>query len=55
MATLIDQVVLSCYRNALCNWKFDGFVIFMKDAAEGLRTNTVRHETCTRFLTCFGS
>ena len=37
MSTLTDPEVLFCYRNALCNWKYDGYVVYMKDAAEGLR------------------
>lgn len=37
MAKLTDPEVLACYRNALCNWQYEGYVVFMKDAANGLR------------------
>jgi hypothetical protein len=37
MVTLTDPEVLTCYYNALRNWHFEGYVVFMKDAAEGLR------------------
>jgi hypothetical protein len=37
MAKLTDPEILRCYENALKNWRYDGFVVFEKDAAEGLR------------------
>ena len=37
MARLTDPEILQCYRNALLNWRFDGYIVFEKDAAEGLR------------------
>ena len=37
MAKLTDPEILLCYRNALRNWRYEGFVVFEKDAAEGLR------------------
>jgi hypothetical protein len=39
MAKLADPEILSCYINALQNWRYEGFVVFKKDAAEGLRTH----------------
>jgi hypothetical protein len=43
MATLTDPEVLACYHNALRNWRFEGYVVFMKDAAEGLRKHLGGH------------
>jgi hypothetical protein len=43
MATLTDPVVLTCYKNALINWRFEGYVVFMRQAAEGLRTHLSGH------------
>jgi hypothetical protein len=37
MARLIDPETLSCYRNALANWSFIGYVDFSPLAAEWLR------------------
>jgi len=37
MARLTDPVILSCYRNALANWRFLGFVDFTKLAQEWLQ------------------
>ena len=33
----------------------EGFAIYLKISPEQTGINTVRHETCMRFLTCFGS
>jgi len=43
MATLTDPEVLSCYHAALRNRRFEGYVVFMKDAAEGLRKHLEGH------------
>lgn len=37
MAKLTDPEILGCYINALRNWRPEGFVVFQKDAALGLR------------------
>ena len=36
MARLTDPEILTCYRNALANWRYDGFVEFLPRAAEWL-------------------
>ena len=37
MAKLTDAEILGCYQNALQNWRYDGYIVFEKNAAEGLR------------------
>lgn len=37
MAKLTDPEILTCYRNALANWNYAGFVEFSPLAAEWLR------------------
>lgn len=37
MAKLTDPLLLACYQNALRNWRFNGYIVFEKEAAEGLR------------------
>lgn len=37
MVRLSDVEILTCYTNALRNWTYEGFVVFEKDAAQGLR------------------
>jgi hypothetical protein len=37
MARLTDPQLLTCYQNALRNWRFNGFIVFEKEAVEGLR------------------
>jgi hypothetical protein len=37
MAALTGPELLACYTNALDNWRFDGYMVFEKDAAAGLR------------------
>jgi hypothetical protein len=37
MPPLTDPEILCCYRNALSNWRFEGFVAFTERAREGLR------------------
>ena len=36
MAKLTDPEVLTCYRNALANWRYYGFVVFSPLATEWL-------------------
>lgn len=36
MAKLTDPEVLTCYCNALANWRYDGYVEFLQRAAEWL-------------------
>ena len=36
MARLTDLEILTCYRNALANWRYDGFVEFFPLAADWL-------------------
>ena len=37
MARLTDPEILTCYQNALANWRFLGFVDFTKLAQEWLQ------------------
>ena len=37
MARLTDPETLSCYRNALANWRYRGFINFSRIAEEWLR------------------
>lgn len=37
MAQLTDPETLACYRSALANWKFRGFMVFSRIAEEWLR------------------
>jgi hypothetical protein len=37
MAKLTDPLLLTCYQNALRNWRFNGYIVFEKEAVEGLR------------------
>jgi hypothetical protein len=60
MARLTDPEVLACYKNALSNWRFEGYVVFEKDAAEGLRKYLEGHtqrgfkELLYNFAVCQG-
>ena len=37
MPPLTDPERSQCYRNALANWRYDGFIVFMKGAVRWLR------------------
>jgi hypothetical protein len=37
MPPLNDPERLGCYRNALANWRYEGFITFTRDAFEWLR------------------
>jgi len=39
VARLTDPEVERCYRNALANWQYNGFVVYEKDAADWIRAN----------------
>ncbi len=39
MARLTDPESLTCYRNALANWRYRGYVVFSSLAAEWIRKN----------------
>jgi len=37
MGKLTDPEILACYRNALANWSYYGYIVFEPQAVEGLR------------------
>jgi len=39
MPALTDPELLTCYKNALANWRYEGYVVFTDLAQEWVRTN----------------
>ncbi len=39
MAPLTNTELLTCYNNALANWRYDGFIVFTELAQEWVRLN----------------
>jgi hypothetical protein len=37
MGKLTDPEILACYRNALANWRYDGYIVLTPPAEECLR------------------
>ncbi|HYV38187.1 MAG TPA: hypothetical protein VE988_21050 [Gemmataceae bacterium] len=42
MAKLTDPEILTCYCNALANWRYAGYIVFERDAEHGLRRHLPR-------------
>jgi len=45
MPPLTDPEKLQCYRNALANWRYEGFITFAKDALRWLHLELTEYST----------
>jgi hypothetical protein len=45
MPPLTDPELLACYKNALANWRYEGYIIFAERAQEWIHVNLANHTT----------